>query len=66
MYLNYKRFETLNMWMVKLYLFIIITGVSNDFLIYTQAVIKTQNHIFSSKRFMLVLEFDFSLLEERV
>lgn len=54
------------MWMVKLYLFIIIIGVSNDFLIYTQAVIKTQNHIFSSKRFMLVLEFHFSLLEELV
>lgn len=48
-YPNCKSFGTLNMWMVKLYLCIIITGLGHYFLISTQAVIKTQDHIFPSK-----------------
>lgn len=52
--------------MVKLCLCIIITGVGHYFLIYAPAVTKMQNHIFPSKRFISVFQFDFSFLEEQV
>lgn len=56
----------LNMWMLKFYLCIIITGLGHYFLIYIQAVVKTQDHIFPSKWLMSVFQFEFSLLEEEV